>query len=121
MTESYPDKVLKDIDGRQHTKAPWQKSTSVKKKPFRRRPHPAKMAEDDDDDYEDDANALDDDDDYDGTWDEEEGEEEKMLKDMMMTIKSPTLTRNDGFTLMRKPSMPSTNNYAKVTVSSLQS
>ena len=31
MTESFPDKVLKDIDGRTATKAPWQTSNSSKK------------------------------------------------------------------------------------------
>ena len=31
MTESFPDKVLKDIDGRSVTKAPWQQSHLKKK------------------------------------------------------------------------------------------
>ena len=33
MTESYPDKVLKDIDGRTATKSPWQRN-STKQNPF---------------------------------------------------------------------------------------
>ena len=33
MTESFPDKVLKDIDGRTQTKAPWNKNSS-RRKPF---------------------------------------------------------------------------------------
>ena len=66
MTESFPDKVLKDIDGRSATNAPWQKSHR-KKKPFHnKRTSSARMAEDyeDDEDEEDeeDANAADDDD-----------------------------------------------------------
>ena len=38
MTESYPDKVLKDLDGRSATKAPWQKSPNkMKRKPFHKK------------------------------------------------------------------------------------
>ena len=35
MSESLPEKVLKDIDGRSTTKAPWQ--SSFQKKPFQGR------------------------------------------------------------------------------------
>ena len=38
MTESFPDKILKDIDGRTATKAPWQRNTT-KKKPFSKSEH----------------------------------------------------------------------------------
>ena len=48
MAESFPDKVLKDIDGRTQTKAPWQQN-STKRKPFNKhekRAFPAQMADD---------------------------------------------------------------------------
>ena len=66
MTESFPDKVLKDIDGRSATKAPWQKSQH-KRKPFnKKRTSSARMAEEyaeeEDEEDEEDANAVDDDD-----------------------------------------------------------
>ena len=86
MTESYPDKVLKDLDGRSATKAPWQKSpNNMKRKPFhKKKTGHAKMAEGlDEDEYEeeeDDVNALDDDDyneyDWYGDYSEEEDDEE---------------------------------------------
>ena len=82
MTESYPDKVLKDIDGRSATKPPWQKSQNkTKKKPFRKkRTSPAKMAEGlgegEDDDDEDDINALDGDDYDEDDWYDEDADEE---------------------------------------------
>ena len=80
MTESYPDKVLKDIDGRTATKAPWQKSQR-KKKPFhKKRTSSAKMAEEldeeEDEEDEEDINALDGDDYDEDEWYDEEADEE---------------------------------------------
>ena len=63
MTESFPDKVLKDIDGRSATKAPWQKSHH-KKKPFhKKRTSSARMAgeyedEEDEEDEEDGSSSV---------------------------------------------------------------
>ena len=37
MKESYPDKVLKDLDGRSATKAPWQQRHPQKEKPFQKK------------------------------------------------------------------------------------
>ena len=76
MTESYPDKVLKDLDGRNATNTPWQHNASNQKQLFKKRTYPAQMAEQDDDDYgyEDDANAIDEDG-YEETWYEEDGDE----------------------------------------------
>ena len=81
MTESYPDKVLKDLDGRSATKAPWQKSPNkMKRKPFDKKTGHAKMAEGmDEDEYdeeEDDVNALDDDDYNEDDWYDDYSEEE---------------------------------------------
>ena len=79
MTESFPDKVLKDIDGRTQTKAPWQKNPS-RRKPFnknKKRSFLAQMADEQDDDEDEDEddydiNAIDDDYDYeDDVWYEE--------------------------------------------------
>ena len=63
MTESYPDHILKEVDGRSATKACWQNNVgNFKKKPSEKRTHPVNMAEDDGDyGYEDDVNALDED------------------------------------------------------------
>ena len=80
MTESFPDKVLTDIDGRTATKAPWQKSQR-KKTPFhKKRTSSAKMAEEfdeeEDEEDEEDINALDDDDYNEDEWYDEEADEE---------------------------------------------
>ena len=37
MTESFPDMVLKDIDGRTATTAHWQQRSSTKSKPFHKK------------------------------------------------------------------------------------
>ena len=65
MVESYPDKVVKDLDGRtSSTKPTWSRKTT--KKPFKKRPFPVKTADglDEDEEYEedddDDTYALDD-------------------------------------------------------------
>ena len=77
MTESYPDKVLKDLDSRTATKAPWQRNertSSFKQTPFKRfnRTRSAKMVDEEDDDYDDDYdddNISAADDDYDDDYD----------------------------------------------------
>ena len=60
MVESYPDKVLKDLDGRTSTKPTWSRTTT--KKHFKKRPYPVKTVDglDEDEEYEED----DDDDTY---------------------------------------------------------
>ena len=81
--ESYPDKVLKDLDGRTATKAPWQRNST--NKPFKKRPYPVKTVEgldEDEEDDDDDAYALDDyyeDDDYGDEEDDEDDEDEDQV------------------------------------------
>ena len=65
MVESYPDKVLKDLDGRSSTTKPsWSKKKP--NKPFIKRPYPVKTAdeldddEDEDEDGDNDTYAIDD-------------------------------------------------------------
>ena len=86
MKESYPDKVLKDLDGRTATKAPWQQRNIHNKKPFHKtRTAAAKMAGGTDEEYEDedDVNAVDDDynDDEDAYYEDDDYEEEEYEED----------------------------------------
>ena len=89
MVESYPAKVLRDLDGRtSSTKPTWSRKTT--KKPFKKRPSPVKTADGlaEDEEYEedddDDTYALDDyyeNDDYgdEGDYDDEYEEDEDQV------------------------------------------
>ena len=82
MTESFPDKVLKDIDGRTATKAPWQQRNSSRKPFHKKRTFPTKPLEDTDEDDEDDDDAyvLDDYED-DEEWYGDEGDDDEDADD----------------------------------------
>ena len=79
MAESYPDKVLKNIDGRTTTNAPWQRNLTKTEEIPHTTNLPRKMAEglgeDEDDEHGDDINALDDDYDEEAGYDEDADEE----------------------------------------------
>ena len=59
MVESYPDKVLKDLDGRTSTTKPTWSPKSTKK-PFKKRPHPVKTADGPEEDEDGEENEGDD-------------------------------------------------------------
>ena len=96
MVESYPDKVLKDLDGRSSTTKPsWTKKKPTK--PFKKRPYPVKAADgldDDEDEYEDgddDVQAIDDyheDEEYgDEVWyGDEDAEDEEWDEDQVAYV-----------------------------------
>ena len=109
MVESYPDKVLKDLDGRtSSTKPTWSRKTT--KKPFKKRPFPVKTVDglDEDEDYEededDDTYALDDyyeDEDYGNeVWFGDDGDDDDEWDEDQVAY----IDEEGWFTLLKKPS-----------------